>query len=456
MITFRWMVLRLFWALLALIPVAFFVLWFVHAYLLPQSNIFDEVIVALLGAGLFALASYFLTREAERRFQYLQQRGRALLEANREADMPEIFALLLQLQQSGLLSENRKRGMQRELMRTYFPFYAEHPERRDFQAQLVLALHDGVRPQEAYHVLKSYILQRVNLTLEATNLAEELLDHHPEDESLIGYFVEQFLRDQKSHYRAEYFYAKYLARSEGPLTDEILALCLPKILRHPRRDDFAAWSLVRAFDRAAASAPAVRRALYELQQSFQKSRRQDRLAQELAARAAQITPAERAAGREAAKGTARKTTSARLAQWRWQWRQWIWDLRTGLRPYQREITIAALALVLLGIVYFTRPFSFSGPPAPAAPAASAVDDTTHYFSLQVIALKDKRSAESAADLLQRRRLDVYVLEPRAGRGWYRVRVGRYPSMQHARLAADSLKAAGLIDDYFVTNYEPRP
>ena len=87
MSAFRWIILRLFWSLLALIPAAFFVLWAVHAYALPQSNVLDEMLVVLLEAALFAIANYVLTREGERRFNFLQERGRALL-----ADPPTVRA----------------------------------------------------------------------------------------------------------------------------------------------------------------------------------------------------------------------------------------------------------------------------------------------------------------------------------------------------------------------------
>jgi hypothetical protein len=454
MSTFRWIVLRLFWSLLALIPTAFAVLWFVHRYFLPQSSLFDAVIVALLAAGLFALANHLLTREGERRFAFLQERGQASLQADRETEVQEVFALLLQLLHGGLLSKKQQQGLQRQLLRGYFPFYAEHPERGEFQEQLALAMRTGVRPEEAYHVLKAHALSRGPLTLETADLAEELLDYRPEDEALATFFVERFLAEKKTHYRAEYFYLRYLS-SGGPLTGEILALCLPKVLQHPRRDDFAGWCLVRAFDRDTARHPRVRRAMHALHEAYQKSRRHDGLAKQVAARAAQISPQEKDAWRSAEKPIERKSAHEILGHWQFQLRQVLWEGLTFLRPYKREIALGFMVLSLLGIIYFTRPFSFSDQSGPAVSDASAVPDTTHYFSLQVVALKDKRSADAAAGLLQRRRLEVYVLEPRSSRGWYRVRVGKYPSTRHARLAADSLKAAGLIDDYFVTNYEKR-
>jgi transcriptional regulator of acetoin/glycerol metabolism len=168
----------------------------------------------------------------------------------------------LQLLRGGLLSAKKQQGMQRQLLRSYFPFYAQHPERSDFQEQLTLALRSGVRPDEAYDVLKSYVLNQKNLTLDTANLAEELLDHRPQDETLAAFFVEHFLKEKKTHYRAEYFYAKYLAK-DGPLTEEILALCLSKILQHPRRDDFSGWCLVRAFDRQSPRDSRVRQAVHD-------------------------------------------------------------------------------------------------------------------------------------------------------------------------------------------------
>lgn len=452
MITFRWIILRLFWSLLALIPAAFFTLWLAHEYLLPQSNLFDEAIVAVLALALFALAGHVLTREGQRRFDFLHAHGKALLQANRDGEMHDVFALLLQLQRSGLLSERVQQGMQRRLLRSYFPFYADHPERPDFQEQLLLALREGVRAEEAYHVLKAHVLDQKALTLETANLAEELLDYKPEDEALSGFFAEYFLREKKTHYRAEYFYARHLSQ-DGPLTGEILALCLPRALQPRRRDDFAGWCLVRAFERQTEPADRVRQALWALHQAFQKSRRRDALAREVAALAGQIPPAERATAFAPEKKMGQENVRQAAARWRFRLQQILWEGWSPLRPYKREIALALMILFLFGVLYWSRPFSSSPPQVAEAPAAPP--DTANYYSLQVIALKDKRSAEAAADLLQRRQLEVYVLEPRSARGWYRVRVGKYPSARRARLAADSLKAAGLIDDYFVTNYERR-
>ncbi|MGH7497089.1 MAG: SPOR domain-containing protein [bacterium] len=454
MTTFRWIVLRLFWSLLALIPAAFFMLWLVHKYFLLQSNVFDEVVVALLGVILFALASHLLTREGARRFTFLLDRGKALLEANRETEMQDILTLLMQLLHGGLLSEKKRQSLQRQLLRSYFPFYADHPERSDFQEQLMLAMRSGVRPEEAYHVLKSYVLNQETLTLETANLAEELLDYRPDDETLPAFVVEYFLKEKKTHYRAEYFYAKYLSAG-GPLTDKILTLCLPKVLRHPRRDEFTGWCLVQAFDHDTTRDPRVRQALYIVHQALQKSRRRDALAQQVAARAGQILPEEKNAWLISEKNPEKRAGREFVGHWRFQVRQWWWDGISLLRPYKREVALGFMILALFGIIYLTRSISFSNQAGPVAPAASAGADTTHYFSLQVVALKDKRSADAAAGLLQRRRLEVYVLEPRSSRGWYRVRVGKYSSARRARLAADSLKSAGLIDDYFVTNYEGR-
>ena len=384
MSTLRWITLRLFWSLLALIPVSFFVLWAVHAYALPQSNVLDEILVVFLAVALFALASGVLTREGERRFNFLQERGRMLLDAGRESEVQEVFALLLESLRGGLLSEKKQQGLQRQLLRSYFPFYAEHPERRDFQEQLLTAMRAGVRPEEAFHVLKSYVLDQKALTLETTNLAEELLDYRPDDDTLAAFFVEQFLHEKKTHYRAEYFYTKYLIKG-GPLTDEILALGLPKILPRPRRDDFAGWGLVRACERQAPD-PRVRQALYALHQAFQKSRRRDTLAQHLAAYAAQIAPEERAAWRVAEKKAERKSAREILAQWRFQARQWWWEGLTLLRPYKREAALGVMVLSLVGVIYLTRSFYLSGSPHPVAPECYAQPETTRYFWGEGVAL----------------------------------------------------------------------
>ena len=452
MTTYRWITLRLFWSLLLLLPVSFLALGLLHDFVQLGTSQLDPIIVAMLFVALLPPVSYTLTREGLRRFNFLHDRGKTLVDAGQEEAVHEVFSLILGVMRSGLLSRARQESLRRHLLRSYFPFYAEHPEWEYFQQQLLVAMREGVRPEEAYHVLKAFVLNQKKLTLDVANLAEELLDYDPEDETLPTFFVQHFLDEKKTHYRAEFFYGRYLAK-DGPLRDDILTLCLPKVLAHNRKDDFAAWCYVRAFDQERPEQAQARAALYRVWEEYRKLQRHDALSKHVALCAARLSAQEMAEWRAPQTLVVPRKSALQFGeQWGYAVRQAWWDLRSLLRGQKKLLLLGGGALaVLLSILLFWPNGSTTSDTKPTA--ATALPDTTRYFSLQVGALKTKRSAEAAVKALQRRKLAAYVLEPQSARGWYRIRVGKYPSAVRARVSADSLRALGLIEDFFVTNYE---
>lgn len=453
MTTYRWITLRLFWSLLLLLPVAFFTLWLLHELAQINTSILDPYLVAIIFVALLPPVSYVLTREGLRRFDFLHDRGKTLVDAGQEEAVHEVFALLLGVMRSGLLSQSRQESLRRHLLRSYFPFYAEHPEWKYFQRQLLVAMREGVRPQEAYHVLKAFVLNQKKLSLDIANLAEELLDHNPEDEALAAFFVQHFLAEKKAHYRAEYFYSRYLAKA-GPLRDEILALCLPKVLAQQRQDDFAAWCCVRAFDQTRSEQAQVRQALHGVYEEYRKLQRHDALSKQVALCAARLSASEIASWEVPVVAAPRRKAKPFWETWLYSGKQMVWEVITLARAHKKWVLIASAGLAVLLALMVFWPETPSRPTTPRN-AATVPPDTSRYYSLQVGALKTRRSAEAAVNALQRRKLEAYVLEPQSSRGWYRIRVGKYPSAERARLSADSLKAAGLIKDFFVTNYEKR-
>lgn len=453
MTAYRWITLRLFWSLLLLVPVAFAGLWLLHEFVQVGSSLLDPVIVLMLFIALLPPVSYVLTREGLRRFEFLHDRGKALVDAGHEEAVHEVFSLILGVMRSGLLSKTRQESLRRQLLRSYFPFYAEHPEWEYFQQQLLVAMREGVRPEEAYHVLKSFVLNQKKLTLDTANLAEELLDYDPEDEALAAFFVQHFLAEKKTHYRAEYFYGRYLAKG-GPLTNEILALCLPKVLVKNRRDDFAGWCYARAFDQTRPEQEQIRRALHGLWEEYRKLQRQDALSKEVALCAARVSAKEKERWPVSQVPRQHKSTAKIWKRWQASANEMVWEVVASARSWKKGLLAGAagLAVVLSYLLFWPQE---AAPPQPAFVEAAAQPDTTRYYSLQVAALKTKRSAEAAVQSLQRRKLEAYLLEPQSSRGWYRIRVGKYAGTGAARSAADSLKAIGLIEDFFVTNYEKK-
>ncbi len=85
------------------------------------------------------------------------------------------------------------------------------------------------------------------------------------------------------------------------------------------------------------------------------------------------------------------------------------------------------------------------------PAAVVVTDP---FTIQVAAYLKPDYAHQYVDRLKKQGLDAYWREVTSGnKRWYQVRVSHFPDKDSARQYAESLKAKGMIDDYYVANYQ---
>jgi SPOR domain len=77
------------------------------------------------------------------------------------------------------------------------------------------------------------------------------------------------------------------------------------------------------------------------------------------------------------------------------------------------------------------------------------------FTVQVAALPTREAAFRKLSELRVDNIDAYyVLTKRGETSWYRLRFGQYDTTRDAQTVADSLKRAGLIDEYFVATFEP--
>jgi len=121
--------------------------------------------------------------------------------------------------------------------------------------------------------------------------------------------------------------------------------------------------------------------------------------------------------------------------------------------------IAGLGAVLVWLVatamddYFNRP---SGTPAATAEAPAGEPQpavTDDPYTLQVAAYIRQEGALKLVDDLKRRGVDAYSSETASGgKVFYQVRISHFPDQQSARDFGRSLKAKGLIEDFYVTNY----
>ena len=79
---------------------------------------------------------------------------------------------------------------------------------------------------------------------------------------------------------------------------------------------------------------------------------------------------------------------------------------------------------------------------------------TDPFTLQVAAYLKPQDAERYVKYLKTKRLDAFWIKRRGKRKvWYQVRVSHFANKASARAYGKSLKAEGIIDDFYVANYE---
>jgi len=113
------------------------------------------------------------------------------------------------------------------------------------------------------------------------------------------------------------------------------------------------------------------------------------------------------------------------------------------------LTGVVIVLIINTVGYLVRP----RPPGPAtAPVKKVVTDR---FTLQVAAYLKKKHAEKYVAHLKTLGLDAFwIVTTRRNKTWYQVRVSHFPDKAAARAYGQSLKEQGLIDDFYVANYEP--
>jgi tetratricopeptide (TPR) repeat protein len=79
---------------------------------------------------------------------------------------------------------------------------------------------------------------------------------------------------------------------------------------------------------------------------------------------------------------------------------------------------------------------------------------TDPFTLQVAAYLKPQDAERYVKYLKSKQLDVFLIKRRGkNRVWYQVRVSHFASKESAREYGKRLKLKGIIDDFYVANYE---
>ena len=117
--------------------------------------------------------------------------------------------------------------------------------------------------------------------------------------------------------------------------------------------------------------------------------------------------------------------------------------------------IGGLAFAAVMLLWDTAGHLVKPPiPPPAPPPEVTVKAEPAPYTLQVAAYRQPSYAERYIKALKDKDQDAYRVEARSQQKiWYQVRIGHFPTKAAARAYGQQLKADGIIEDYYVANYE---
>ncbi len=140
-----------------------------------------------------------------------------------------------------------------------------------------------------------------------------------------------------------------------------------------------------------------------------------------------------------------------------------WFLRLVRRPLQSTqsrkvlagVLLTVLAAAVIALVINTASHLIKVKKPVARKVEKAPEVITDPFTLQVAAYLKPAYAQKYVEQLQKQNLDAYWREAiSADKKWYQVRISHFTDKKTARDFGESLKAGGIIDDYYVANYIP--
>jgi len=131
-----------------------------------------------------------------------------------------------------------------------------------------------------------------------------------------------------------------------------------------------------------------------------------------------------------------------------------WAMRS--RKSRRVLTgilLAGLTAAVIVLVINTVGHLVKSEKPVAKKIEKASEAITDPFTLQVAAYLKPAYAKTYVEKLKKQGLDAYWREAiSANKRWYQVRVSHFPDKKSAREFGESLKARGIIDDYYVANF----
>ena len=450
----RWFTLRLFFSLLLFPVVAALALWLMHSLLFRGVFFNDIAILLVLWILLFGMSHVILSRIGLHRYTVLDTEGWYFFRQSDEYMLAEIFDQFQKVLRSGLLPLKKLQELEDRLLRRYFTYYASRIEEKYFRDRLRRCLRRGIHSQRAYETLKAYLVQQPQLDAELVELGEELHEFHPDDSQIVEYMVEKYIQDGIVHSGAAYFYRQALEKG-GPHTEKIVELCLPLVMKHQRKDDFAAWVLIHAAEKSPEITEQCDHLIWQIHRQFELIKKKGALAERIAALVRRFPPDKVQKWQKAAEAAAER-------QWRMRVSRFLYRLsqkgREGIElvKFYRTYVYSALGtLAAVLIIWLFLPGGQEVSTSESVQKAADVAPGRKLFSLQVAATRNGRAARREVDRLKKLGYDAYLIKPRKRGGWYRIRVGKFVTKRQAQQTGQQMKQKKIIREYFLVNYRTK-
>ncbi len=124
------------------------------------------------------------------------------------------------------------------------------------------------------------------------------------------------------------------------------------------------------------------------------------------------------------------------------------------KPLIRWTVVGLVGIGLAVFVVNTARHLLQSQPTVEEIETPQVVEVTDPFTLQVAAYLKTEHAEKYVQQLKAQSLDAYwTVAQSATRKWYQVRVSHFADKDSARAYGEDLKAKGIIDDFYVANYQ---
>jgi hypothetical protein len=129
--------------------------------------------------------------------------------------------------------------------------------------------------------------------------------------------------------------------------------------------------------------------------------------------------------------------------------------------FRKSMAMGGLGLLIIGVgvaAWHLWPASTlkTEPVSAPAPVETPAAITTDPFTIQVAAYLKQDDAIRYVKRLKQAGLDAFWTEAAsANRTWYQVKISHFATRGQAQDYGDQLKAKGIIDDFYVSNYNPQ-